>query len=114
MSLPRLRSEVSRNCERCEPLDLLFSHARRTGDVIAWTQKVALTLQVLVGALITALGAALRGPSVRCIILILALYLPDIDATVDKYRDHNSRGYVDTCSMVPVAHEGLKRAAKIA
>jgi len=57
------------------------SHTRRTGETIAWMQKIALTLEVLVGALITALGAALRGPSVRCIIiLILALYLPDIDA----------------------------------
>ena len=52
---------------------------RRIGERIAWTQKVALMLEVLVGALITALGAALRGSSVRCILLILALCLPDID-----------------------------------
>jgi hypothetical protein len=55
-------------------------HTYRTGEIMAWTQKVAMTLQVVVGALITALGAALRGPSVRRIILILALYLPDVDA----------------------------------
>ena len=32
---------------------------------MALIQKVALTLEVLLGALITALGAALKGPNVR-------------------------------------------------
>jgi len=78
MSLSRLQSEVSRSSERCEHW-ICGSHTRRAAETIASTQKVALTLQVLLGALITALGAALKGPNVRWIKLMPSLYLPDID-----------------------------------
>ena len=48
--------------------------------MIGLMQKVALTLGVLLGALITALGAALKSPNVRYIRLMPPLYLADICA----------------------------------
>ena len=80
MSLSRLRSWVSRYRERCEHW-ICGSQTRHAAETIAYSQKIALTLQVLLGALITALGAALKGPNVRWIQLMPSLYLPDIDAS---------------------------------
>jgi hypothetical protein len=48
--------------------------------MIGLIQKVALTLEVLLGPLITALGAALKSPNVRYIKLMPSLYLTDIGA----------------------------------
>jgi len=47
--------------------------ATRLAETIAYTQKVALTLQVLIGALITALGAALKGPHSNIVIATLGV-----------------------------------------
>ena len=48
--------------------------------MIGLIRRVALILEVLLGAMLTALGAALKGPNVCCIKHIPSLYLPDIGA----------------------------------
>ncbi len=78
-----------------------------------WAQNIALGVQVLVGALTTALGAALSGKNVcgmryikTCSIpkLVLTTSMLDICCGLTPWR------YIDTGSIVSGAHEGNERA----
>jgi hypothetical protein len=53
---------------------------RHTATTTGWAQNIALGLQVLLGALTTALGAALSGKNVRDITLPYPILSPNINA----------------------------------
>src|SRR5712671_8077728 len=79
-----------------------------------WMQNIALTLQVLLGALTTALGAALGGKKARSIQLAPHHNVTRLTSMPDVRGDLNPRRGVDTRGVVHGAHEGLERATTVA
>jgi len=73
-------------------------------------QNVALGLQVLIGALTTALGAALGGKNVRGMTLP---WMTHLRSMLDVCCDLDPRRRVDTYRVLPSAHEGYKRTTNV-
>ena len=74
-------------------------------------QNIALGLQVLIGALTTALGAALSGKNVRSINPLPRMI--HLRSMLDVCCDLDPRWRVDAHRVVPRAHEGYKRATNV-
>lgn len=83
----------------------IYLHSHRTAKWITRAQNIALTLEILIGALTTALGAALNSDSVHCINLCHPL--ARLISMPDKNRDLGPWGFLDACSVVPGANEGI-------
>jgi hypothetical protein len=85
----------------------LFLSSRYTAKYSNWAQNVAISLQVFVGALTTALGAALSGKNVRSKDPWVG-HVIRLRTMLDVCRNLNPRWCVDAYSVIPGAREGFE------